>query len=617
VKDLGYTGGARGPLIHGVELQDFMSYDRAFIPLSKGLNLVCGPNGAGKSSILLGISLVLGQAQTERSRRLSDLIRWGAPEARVSLVIDNRLEDGLKLFPQRREEKVTLTRVLRRNGEYFYQLDGKAISRGEVREALAKLGIHPDNMLIIMHQLMVHRFASIPPHEKLRMLEEAVGLEEYRAQVMDALQRQRSAGEEERALKAILDTTQQSYDYWLKEYQKYQRKKELEARLGILEAEGAWGRVVAKEAALDRLKLRLQGARDDLEALGRARDENAGRLSSTEALFSALRSERHQLEAERVEMARESGFREAEASRGGDAASLASARRRLSELEARLAEVERGLDEGLTAVVEGRVEAGILSYRIETLREVVEQLEGQVQDEVEELQALTKEAQTMMPRMVPRRPSEVQAEATSLRAELAPLAHLTDEVERVYGAYAQSFEDLRRKAEVLARQRRQLEEELKGRVGRWREVMQGLLADINGRFRELLAEAEGDGRAVLVEAGNIERCGLEIRVGFRGQEPMALETSAQSGGERSVSLMAFLLALQGRTTTPFRAVDEFDVHLDPRNREVAARMIMTQASSMGTAQYLAITPGAIRPPPHGQVIVVQNVGGTSTTRRMA
>ena len=38
---------------------------------------VIGPNGSGKSSILLAISVAFGQAYTEQSRKLSDLIRRG------------------------------------------------------------------------------------------------------------------------------------------------------------------------------------------------------------------------------------------------------------------------------------------------------------------------------------------------------------------------------------------------------------------------------------------------------------------------------------------------------------------------------------------------------------
>ena len=81
-------------LIREVILENFMSYEYARIPFKKGVNVVCGPNGSGKSSILLGISVALGQSYTERSKRLSDLIRYGKDEARVTLVLDSSPRDG-------------------------------------------------------------------------------------------------------------------------------------------------------------------------------------------------------------------------------------------------------------------------------------------------------------------------------------------------------------------------------------------------------------------------------------------------------------------------------------------------------------------------------------------
>ncbi|TLM97924.1 hypothetical protein FDZ71_17820, partial [bacterium] len=59
-----------------------MSYEYARIPFSAGMNLICGPNGSGKSSILLAISVALGQAYTDRSKKLADLIRRGKDIAR-------------------------------------------------------------------------------------------------------------------------------------------------------------------------------------------------------------------------------------------------------------------------------------------------------------------------------------------------------------------------------------------------------------------------------------------------------------------------------------------------------------------------------------------------------
>jgi DNA repair exonuclease SbcCD ATPase subunit len=76
-----------------------MSYAYARIPLNLGLNIICGPNGAGKSSILLAISVALGQAYTERGRKFSDMIRYGEDTARVTLTFDNKVKGGTRPIP--------------------------------------------------------------------------------------------------------------------------------------------------------------------------------------------------------------------------------------------------------------------------------------------------------------------------------------------------------------------------------------------------------------------------------------------------------------------------------------------------------------------------------------
>ncbi|MBI4258677.1 MAG: hypothetical protein HY619_06960, partial [Thaumarchaeota archaeon] len=67
----------------------------------------------------------------------------------------------------------------------------------------------------------------------------------------------------------------------------------------------------------------------------------------------------------------------------------------------------------------------------------------------------------------------------------------------------------------------------------------------------------------------------------------------QSGGERSVAIMAFLLSLQNRIVSPFRAIDEFDVHMDPRNRESMLRILFSKMTEDGRGQYIVITPSQI------------------------
>eukprot|EP00878_Enallax_costatus_P020088 GHUV01021219.1.p1 GENE.GHUV01021219.1~~GHUV01021219.1.p1 ORF type:complete len:576 (+),score=170.67 GHUV01021219.1:791-2518(+) len=63
-----------------------------------------------------------------------------------------------------------------------------------------------------------------------------------------------------------------------------------------------------------------------------------------------------------------------------------------------------------------------------------------------------------------------------------------------------------------------------------------------------------------------------------------------SGGERSFTTVAFILALGEFTESPFRAMDEFDVFMDPINRRIATQTLLDFASEKGQWQFILLTP---------------------------
>ena len=79
-------------------------------------------------------------------------------------------------------------------------------------------------------------------------------------------------------------------------------------------------------------------------------------------------------------------------------------------------------------------------------------------------------------------------------------------------------------------------------------------------------------------------------------------------------VMAFLLSIQQMLKSPFRAVDEFDLHMDPRNREEVYKMTI---SSMKESECLLITPSQITvTDPSVHIIVVQKAYGKSSVREV-
>jgi chromosome segregation ATPase len=70
---------------------------------------------------------------------------------------------------------------------------------------------------------------------------------------------------------------------------------------------------------------------------------------------------------------------------------------------------------------------------------------------------------------------------------------------------------------------------------------------------------------------DFDKWAIEIKVKFRDTEDLqALNGQRQSGGERSVLTIFYLMALQDLATAPFRVVDEINQGMDPRNGRLCA-----------------------------------------------
>lgn len=106
---------------------------------------------------------------------------------------------------------------------------------------------------------------------------------------------------------------------------------------------------------------------------------------------------------------------------------------------------------------------------------------------------------------------------------------------------------------------------------------------------------------------DFEKWSIQIQVKFREHENLSLlDSHRQSGGERAVSTIFYLMALQSLSASPFRVVDEINQGMDPRNeRMVHGRLVDIACASSeaddtdddgdpigggGGGQYFLITP---------------------------
>ncbi|HDJ89589.1 MAG TPA: hypothetical protein ENG40_02720, partial [Thermoprotei archaeon] len=188
------------------------------------------------------------------------------------------------------------------------------------------------------------------------------------------------------------------------------------------------------------------------------------------------------------------------------------------------------------------------------------------------------------------------------------------DVVEVYEKYIKSIEELKKKAETVVENKNRVMMELEKRKIVWKKRLIELVNEINNTYKELLEYVDAVGEIRIINIDDVEKAGLELLVGFRDMKPTTLDAYIQSGGERTTAIMCFLLALQQHIKSPLRAIDEFDVHMDPNNREKIMEMLFNIAEKSG-GQYIIITPGyLVNIRPNMNIILVQRVGETSTIR---
>ena len=108
---------------------------------------------------------------------------------------------------------------------------------------------------------------------------------------------------------------------------------------------------------------------------------------------------------------------------------------------------------------------------------------------------------------------------------------------------------------------------------------------VNKYFQEIFHELSfGHGELVLENPDDPFAGGLIIRARPRDKKMQRLE--AMSGGEKSLTALSFMFALQRYSPAPFYAFDEVDMFLDSINAERLAQMVKKQS---GHAQFVVVS----------------------------
>ena len=361
----------------------------------------------------------------------------------------------------------------------------------------------------------------------------------------------------------------------------------LETQEASAQASGDSERWQGLQQELEAADAALMAARNNRDALLAARRERGLAAERLTSQLEALGAEEQRLvQAVNALVSERAQWKERQQA---DQAKRSELEARQQELQARFGERRRARDEAEAQLSLQRQSLQQKEWQLQRLGEELEALAEQQRSGAQRLEQLQRE----LPDPLPKIPDHVrenglealQAELKSLQARMEALEPVNmlalEELEQLEARLA----DLQERLDVLCKEREELLLRIETVATLRQEAFMEAFNAVDGHFREIFAGlSDGEGHLQLENPESPLDGGLSLVAHPKGKAVRRL--ASMSGGEKSLTALSFLFALQRFRPSPFYALDEVDSFLDGVNVERLAALIARQAEA---AQFLVVS----------------------------
>ncbi|KAH7887410.1 hypothetical protein F5I97DRAFT_1925860 [Phlebopus sp. FC_14] len=185
-----------------------------------------------------------------------------------------------------------------------------------------------------------------------------------------------------------------------------------------------------------------------------------------------------------------------------------------------------------------------------------------------------------------------------LRAELEVQKANLDMIMQTNPGVVEQYD--RRKAEIgtltktledRERASQRLEREIKNARDNWQPALETLVESIGKKFSAAFDRIGCAGEIRISPHDDNDKWAIDILVKFRDKEKLQLLTGQrQSGGERSLTTILYLMSLTEEARTPFSLVDEINQGMDQRAERAVHNSMVDVTCKPDSCQYFLITP---------------------------
>ena len=171
---------------------------------------------------------------------------------------------------------------------------------------------------------------------------------------------------------------------------------------------------------------------------------------------------------------------------------------------------------------------------------------------------------------------EITSKIQRLEKRMQELGDVNMKALTAYDEVLSRQTSIKEQIETLSKERKEILERMQGYEQLKKETFMKTYNNINENFKEVFHQlSEGEGELKLEFPEDPLSGGMTIEAQPRDKKLQRLES--MSGGEKSLTALAFVFAIQRYMPSPFYAFDEVDASLDTMNVERIAQMVQNQS----------------------------------------
>ncbi|NJE02626.1 chromosome segregation protein SMC [Thermococcus sp. MV11] len=362
------------------------------------------------------------------------------------------------------------------------------------------------------------------------------------------------------------------------------KREKLKRALENPEARELNQRIREVEAEISKLREELSKVESKLENLDvRINEELLPRKADLEEEIEGLVNRINALKANIEE--NESAIKEFEAE-------LKELRKAEESVKDELKELRERREKVRNDIIDLRAEKDELNSKLQELRIEANTLKIKLAQYEAALKEKRDELKHFDPKLI-KSIKEVPLELEALRGQIEKMEEEIRSLEPVNMKAIEDFEvverrylELKSKREQVLAEKESIEEFIEEIEGQKKQVFLQTLNEIARNFSELFAKLSpgGSARLILENPDDPFAGGLEIEAKPAGKDVKRIE--AMSGGEKALTALAFVFAIQRYKPAPFYLFDEIDAHLDDANVKRVADLIKEASQN---SQFIVIT----------------------------